>query len=223
MSLPQLCIFDLDGVIVDTARFHYRAWKKTAGRFGYALTPAQNEALKGVSRRDSLACILKWAGITLQKDEFDTYCDEKNDMYLHFIKDISPEDALDGVVPFIRQLKEKGVKIALGSASKNARTIIEKLGILPLFDYIVDGTMTTRGKPHPEVFLLSSNHLDTSPSSAVVFEDAVKGLQAAKKAGMFCIGIGKASELPFADIVWPDFGDKTAEDLSRCWIKPLTV
>lgn len=209
----QLCIFDLDGVVVDTAKYHYIAWKTLAKDFGYELTVKKNELLKGVSRVNSLDLILSWAEVTISQKKKEKLLLEKNKEYLELIKNLSPNDAFNGIVDFIDDLKSKGIKISLGSASKNAIPILEKLGIIGLFEFIVDGTMTINGKPHPEVFLRSTDHFGIDPKRSVVFEDAPKGIEAALKGGMYSVGIGDEQELAAAHLNWNGFEEKKWIDL----------
>ena len=144
-----LCIFDLDGVIVDTAKFHFLAWRNLARSFGYELTEKQNEKLKGVSRVDSLDNILEWAGVSKTIEEKMILAASKNDEYIASVHQVDKIDALPGVVDFIHELKAQDIKVVIGSASKNAKLILERIGIIGLFDAIVDGTMTKKGKPNP--------------------------------------------------------------------------
>ena len=198
-------IFDLDGVLVDTAKYHYRAWKTIAQEFGFELTPAHNEQLKGIGREVSLHKILQWAGKTLPENDFQSLALRKNELYLQYIAHIDSSELLVGVADFLHSLKNKGKKIALGSASKNARLVLERTGILPLFDAIVDGTMVTQAKPNPEVFLKAAQLLQLPPAQCCVFEDAPAGVQAAKAAGMRVIGVGEEQVLCAADEVIPNF------------------
>ncbi len=197
----SLCIFDLDGVVVDTAKYHFMAWRNLAKEFGYDLSERQNEKLKGVSRVQSLDLILSWAGVKKNQDEKKILAEQKNKKYLESIKEISPKDILPGVDAFMMELKKLGVKVALGSASKNAKLILEYLDIINLFDVIVDGTMTTKGKPDPEVFTKGAMMCEVLPRDTVVFEDAAKGIEAAKTGGMFAVGVGDPNALQQADFV----------------------
>ena len=203
----SLCIFDLDGVIVDTAKYHFLSWKKLAASFGYELTKEKNENLKGVSRVESLEYILEWAGVSLSETEKEKLTTEKNEQYVKSIQKLGAGEALTGVVDFIHELRAANVKTAIGSASKNARLILEQLEIIDLFDAIVDGTMTKKGKPDPEVFLLGAKMTDSLPAETVVFEDAVKGVDAALAAKMTAIGIGETAQLGHAHFVIPGFSD----------------
>ena len=205
-------LFDLDGVIVDTAVFHFQAWRRLAQKLGGDFTEEQNEQLKGVSRVDSLKKIIDWTGATVSDEEFQTLMVEKNEWYLDLVKGLGPQDALPGALNFLQTAYNQGIKIALGSASKNAPMILEKLGITPLFTAIIDGNNVVNGKPHPEVFLKGAEALGLEPSECVVFEDSIAGVQAAKTGGMSSVGIGDAETLQ-ADIHFTALGDTTPEAL----------
>ena len=205
-------LFDLDGVIVDTAVFHFQAWRRLAQKLGGDFTEEQNEQLKGVSRVDSLKKIIDWTGATVSDEEFQTLMVEKNEWYLDLVKGLGPQDALPGALNFLQTAYDQGIKIALGSASKNAPMILEKLGITPLFTAIIDGNNVVNGKPHPEVFLKGAEALGLEPSECVVFEDSIAGVQAAKAGGMSSVGIGDAETLQ-ADIHFTALGDTTPEAL----------
>jgi beta-phosphoglucomutase len=205
-------LFDLDGVIVDTAVFHFQAWRRLAQKLGGDFTEEQNEQLKGVSRVDSLKKIIEWTGATVSDEEFQTLMVEKNEWYLELVQGLGPQDALPGALNFLQTAYDQGVKIALGSASKNAPMILEKLGITPLFTAIIDGNNVVNGKPHPEVFLKGAEALGLEPSECVVFEDSIAGVQAAKTGGMSSVGIGDAETLQ-ADIHFTALGDTTPEAL----------
>lgn len=200
-------IFDLDGVIVDTAKFHFMAWHKIAEELGFQFKSEDNERLKGVSRMRSLEILLEIGGLTLDENEKRTIAEKKNQLYLEMLVDLSPEDTFVGVKEFILFLRRLGIKIALGSASKNAKYILQKLDILNLFDEIVDGTMTTEGKPNPEVFLLGAKLLDLNPHACVVFEDALAGIEAANRCGMYSVGIGDSQSLKAAQKLIHDFSN----------------
>lgn len=197
----QAAIFDLDGVIVDTAKFHYQAWKETAKELGLDFTLEQNELLKGVSRMASLDILLNLAGVTASQKEKERMADEKNQRYVLLTQTVTPADALPGIVDCITQLKRRGVKIVLGSASKNARPVLDRLGLTGQFDTIVDGTQVSNPKPDPEVFLKGAELTGVPTDRCVVFEDSVAGIQAAKTGGMFAVGVGDPSILALADIV----------------------
>ncbi len=201
----QGVIFDLDGVIVDTAKFHFMAWQKIAEELGFKFMVEDNERLKGVSRMRSLEILLEIGGLTRSEDEKNAIAKKKNELYLEMLVDLSPEDTLVGVKDFILFLRRSGIKTALGSASKNAAYILRKLDILRLFDEIVDGTMTSEGKPNPEVFLLGAKLLNLDPKACVVFEDAPAGIEAANRCGMYSVGIGDVNSLKEAQTVIADF------------------
>src|SRR5690606_1477115 len=154
MSFIRACIFDLDGVLVDTARYHYKAWKRLCNELGFDLTEAENEELKGISRVESLEILLKKGGVTLSDADKKHYMDMKNDWYLEFVDTMAGEEVLPGVVPFLYDVKESGRKIVLGSASKNAVKILTRVGLVNLFDDIIDGKKVIKGKPIPLTFKL---------------------------------------------------------------------
>jgi beta-phosphoglucomutase len=204
-------IFDLDGVIVDTAKYHFLAWKKLANSVGVDFTEAQNEQLKGVSRVRSLEKILAWGGIELSEDKFMELMAKKNNDYLSYVNKMDDNEILPDVPKILSFLKEEGSPIALGSASKNARTILQKVHLYDKFDAIVDGTNVTKAKPDPEVFLNAAELLQTEPNNCVVFEDSVAGVQAANIANMISIGIGDKNVLHEADFVFKDFTEISLE------------
>ena len=175
----KACIFDLDGVIVDTAKYHYLAWKDLADKLGFNFTIEHNERLKGVSRMDSLEILLEIGDISLTAEEKERYAHEKNELYRSYILKMERDEILPGILPFLDELKANDIKIALGSASKNAGTILEKVGITQYFDAIVDGTKVSKAKPDPQVFLLGAELLNVEPKDCIVFEDAEAGVEAA--------------------------------------------
>lgn len=198
-------IFDLDGVIVDTAHFHFLAWKNTAMELGFNLTEELNEQLKGVSRVNSLKKILSWANTSISQNRFEKLMHEKNSEYLTHIDKMSVNDVLAGVKDFLQELNNMSVPIALGSASKNATTILEKVQLIQMFDVIVDGNSVSKAKPDPEVFLTGAKKLNVEPQNCIVFEDAIAGIKAANSAGMTSIGIGNPKILKNADYVFNNF------------------
>jgi len=198
-------IFDLDGVIVDTAKHHFVAWQQLAQSQGWSFTTQDNEQLKGVSRVRSLELILEWNKAQISPEVFDRLLIEKNERYLSMITDMDASERLPDVQRVLQTFKKHGCKIALGSASKNARPILDKIELTPYFDVIVDGTNVSKAKPDPEVFLQAANQLGIAPKDCVVFEDAVAGIQAAKAAGMRAYGIGTLELLTQADRVFNDF------------------
>ena len=213
MPAIKACLFDLDGVIVDTARFHYIAWRQLANDLGFDLSEKENEQLKGISRMESLEIILGLGGVTISEEEKLTRAAEKNVRYLALCQQMTPEDTLPGVRRFLDELKVAGIGIGLGSASKNAKVILERIEMLSYFETIVDGNRVTKGKPDPQVFLMGAEDLKTSPKDCVVFEDAVAGVQSAKAAGMLAVGIGEPSVLTEANIVVPGFENFHLTDL----------
>lgn len=206
-------IFDLDGVIVDTAKYHYLAWHKLAKELGFEFTKEQNELFKGVSRKRCLEILLDIGNITATQEQFDTCMVEKNVDYLAYIEKMDASEILPDVPRVLEYLKKKNVPIALGSASKNARPILEKVDLLPYFDSIVDGNSVTKAKPDPEVFLIAASNLGVTASSCVVFEDAVAGIQAANAANMISIGIGEDTILNEANYNFKDFTEISDEFL----------
>jgi beta-phosphoglucomutase len=198
-------IFDLDGVIVDTAKYHFLAWKKLANDLGIDFTEEENEQLKGVSRVRSLQKILTWGNKSLSSQEFESLMAKKNEDYLSYIDKMDDSEVLPDVHRVLSALKMKEQPIALGSASKNAKSILEKVNLLDDFDAIVDGNDVARAKPDPEVFVTAAEKLNVAPETCVVFEDSVAGIEAANIAGMTSIGIGSKDVLGHADHVFQDF------------------
>jgi beta-phosphoglucomutase len=198
-------IFDLDGVIVDTARYHFRAWQKIASQLGIEFTPEHNEQLKGVSRVRSLDIILGLGNITVSEEDKETWLKEKNEEYLSYLVNMDESEILPGVAPVLQYLKDNNQLIALGSASKNARPILSKTGILHYFDAIVDGNDVSNAKPDPEVFVQAHKLLGNEDTEAIVFEDSVAGIQAANIAGMISVGIGDEAILHEAKYNFKDF------------------
>ncbi len=198
-------IFDLDGVIVDTAKYHYLAWKNLADELGVPFTEEDNENFKGVSRKRCLEILLEMGGIEVSQEQFDQWLKEKNEDYLSYIAQMDESEILADVPKVLNYLKERNIPMALGSASKNARAILEKVKLMTYFDTIVDGNAVTKAKPDPEVFLIAANTLGIAPKHCVVFEDALAGIEAANNAGMKSVGIGDAQVLNEADYNFNDF------------------
>jgi beta-phosphoglucomutase len=199
-------IFDLDGVLVDTAVYHFQAWHRLAEGLGYSFSLVDNEQLKGVSRIESLELILKWAAIKKSEVEKADLLSLKNQWYLELIEQLSPDHLLSGSLDLLEKLQKKGIKIALGSASKNAMGILKKTGIIAYFDALIDGNVVQLSKPNPEVFLKGAEALGIEPACCLVLEDAQAGIDAARAAGMQVIGIGQAEHLNGADLVVADLG-----------------
>ncbi|GGI55833.1 beta-phosphoglucomutase [Winogradskyella haliclonae] len=204
-------IFDLDGVIVDTAKYHFLAWRKLANGLGIDFTHEENEQLKGVSRVRSLEKILEWGGKTLSQDEFTSLMAKKNEEYLSYISTMDASEILPHVSKVLEFLEEKHQAVALGSASKNARPILEKVSLLEKFNAIVDGNDVSKAKPDPEVFLIGAKLLNMQPQDCIVFEDSVAGVKAANTANMISIGIGEKDVLHEADYVFKDFTEMSQE------------
>ncbi len=198
-------IFDLDGVIVDTAKYHFLAWQKIANRLGIEFTHEHNEQLKGVSRIRSLDIILGLGNVQVTQEDKDKWLTEKNEDYLEYIHHMQADEILEGVVPVLQYLKDNGQLVALGSASKNARPILEKVDIIHYFDAIVDGNDVTNAKPDPEVFIRAAQLLGMPSEGAIVFEDSVAGIQAANIANMVSVGIGDKAVLHEAQYNFNDF------------------
>ena len=202
MSL-KACLFDLDGVIVDTAKYHFIAWRHIARKLGFDFTEAQNERLKGVSRQRSLDILLEVGGLTLDAHEKLRLAEEKNTLYLEYVTKMTPEEILSGAAEFVLACRAAGYHTALATASRNANLILDLLKIAPLFDCVMDGNKVSRTKPDPEVFLNCARELGVAPSECAVFEDAQAGLDAAVAAGMLAIGIGDPAILRNAQLVVP--------------------
>ncbi|OAB25183.1 beta-phosphoglucomutase [Flavobacterium fryxellicola] len=203
--IKKAFIFDLDGVIVDTAKYHYLAWKKIANQLGIEFTLEHNELLKGVSRVRSLDIILELGKVEASQENKNKWLVQKNEDYLSYLVDMNESEILPGVFPILQFLREKQQPIALGSASKNARPILDKTGLLSYFDAIVDGNDVTNAKPDPEVFLMAAKLLKVNPEHSIVFEDSVAGVQAANIAKMISVGIGEGSILHEAKYIFKDF------------------
>lgn len=209
-------LFDLDGVIVDTARHHYLAWRRLADRLGFEFTEAHNERLKGVSRARSLEILLEVGGVAATPVEREEMAARKNAWYVESISRLDARDILPGADDYLRRLRVRGVRVALGSASKNAPLILDRLGIAGLFDAIVDGNHVSKAKPDPEVFLVGARRLGLAPADCVVFEDAEAGVEAARRAGMRVVGIGDPVALGAADLVVPGLGALAESEARAC-------
>ena len=204
-------LFDLDGVIVDTAVYHYQAWKRLANDLGFDISEEFNERLKGVSRVDSLDIILEHGGLTLPDEEKRDLAIRKNEWYLELVSRMTPEDILPGVATFFSEVRKAGLQTALGSASKNAPLILERVGMSQVFDAVIDGTKVEKSKPDPEVFTKGADELDVQYDECVVFEDAVAGVEAGNRAGMFTVGIGSPDILTQANMVAPSLDELTVD------------
>ena len=206
-------LFDLDGVIVDTAIYHYQAWKRLANELGFDISEAFNERLKGVSRMESLDLILEHGGLTLPDEKKVELAAQKNAWYLELVSRMTPEDILPGVASFFAQVRKAGLKTALGSVSKNAGMILDRIGMSEAFDAVIDGNKISKGKPDPEVFTKGAAELGFSSTECVVFEDAVAGVEAGKRGGMFVVGLGSPEILALADLVAPSLEALTVEEV----------
>ena len=207
------CIFDLDGVIVDTAKYHFMAWRRLAKELGFVFTLEDNEALKGVSRMASLEILLGKGEVHASEKEKEEFAARKNGWYVEFISGMTPEEILPGSVRLLKALRKAGTLTAIGSASKNAGTILDGIGLRNMFDVIIDGNKIHKAKPDPEVFLRGAEEMKLPPSSCIVFEDAQAGIEAAIAGGMKCIGVGSPDLLGKADLVIPDLSKITIKQL----------
>jgi len=209
----KACLFDMDGVIVDSAVHHFVAWRKLADELSIPFAEEDNHALKGLSRVDSLDHILRMGHLELDEKTKLKLMDQKNAWYLDLIQGMTAKDILPGAKELIEQLVASGIRVGLGSSSRNAQLILDNVGLTPLFDAIVDGNHITLSKPDPEVFLKGAAALDVSPSETIVFEDAASGIQAAKAGGFFAVGVGSKSQLSSADVVITDLSGLTLDQL----------
>ncbi len=208
-------LFDLDGVIVDTAVYHYQAWRRMANELGFDISEEFNETLKGISRMDSIARILEHGKVYLPEERILELAKLKNEWYLEEVEKMTSANVLPGIQELISQLKAGGYKISLGSASKNAPKILERIGLAPEFDAIVDGNSVKKSKPDPEVFIKGAEALNLKNEECLVIEDAFAGIEAAHAAGMKAIGIGTKENLPNADLILASFEEVKLEDLLK--------
>ncbi len=206
-------IFDLDGVLTDTAEYHFKAWKRLADENGIPFDRLDNEALRGVPRRESLLRLLK--GRVVSEDKMQAMMDLKNGYYQEFIHEITPQDMLPGALNLLQELKAAGILCAIGSASKNAGEVIDRLGIRPFLDAISDGYSVERQKPAPDLFLHAAAQLGLPPQECVVFEDAEAGVAAAKAGGFKAVGLGPQERVGAADVVLKDLKDVHLSDLLK--------
>jgi beta-phosphoglucomutase len=209
MKQNKAVIFDLDGVIVDTAKYHFIAWQEIARQLGINFTEKDNEKLKGVSRVKSLDIILELGNKKLSQAEKDALLEAKNNRYLSLISKMNEDEMLPGIQKLLNDLQNSGMPFALGSASKNARRILNALGITDRFTAIVDGNDVTKAKPDPEVFTTAADKLGVPYEKCIVVEDSQAGIEAAKNGGMKVIGIGDKNILSKADLVLPETGQLT--------------
>jgi len=210
------CLFDLDGVLVDTAKYHYWAWRRLAHELGFDFLEADNERLKGVSRMASLEILLEVGGIAnVGAQEKWVMAEKKNGWYLDYISQMTPKEVLPGVLTFVHELKAAGIKLAVGSVSRNAGTILQRVQMASLFEVVIDGNKIARAKPDPEVFLLGARELGVLPSECLVFEDAAAGIEAAINAGMKSVGIGDPVILHRATTVISGFQHTTWKQITQ--------
>lgn len=206
-------IFDLDGVIVDTAKYHYNSWRRLANKLGFDISMEQNENLKGVSRKESLEYILDIGNLSFSDSDKLKMAELKNSWYVESISEMDARELLPGAIELLTEIKQANLKISLGSASKNSERILRSTGIYDLFDAVIDGTKTTESKPHPQVFLMGAEALRLSPEECVVFEDSLNGVKAANAGGFVSIGVGDEKVLHEANFV--------LESLENCTIASL--
>lgn len=209
------CIFDLDGVIVDTARYHFLAWKRLADQLNIRFTEKDNERLKGVSRMESLEIILELGNLKPDHGKKEEFASLKNKWYVDYISRMTPKEILPGSLEFIGEIRKAGIKTAIGSASKNTPLILERVGIEKLFDAVADGNIVHKAKPDPEVFHAAARMLALEPHHCVVFEDAIAGVQAALNAGMTCVGIGSPAILAKAHLVVSGLNEMSLKKLKE--------
>ena len=209
----KACIFDLDGVIVDTAKYHYKAWKRLANELGFDLTPEQNEKMKGISRMESLDMLLEIGNQEASRRDKKKLADIKNSWYREYIGEMQPQDLLPGALEFLEELTEEHILIAIGSASRNAPTIVRQVQIGTYLDALIDGSKVKKGKPDPEVFLKAAEEIGAEPEHCVVFEDAQAGIEAARNGGMRVIGVGSDKVLHDADMIIPGLDHINLEKL----------
>ena len=208
----KACIFDLDGVIVNTAQHHFAAWRRLANELGFDFSAEKNEQLKGVDRMDSLDLILEWGGIERTPEEKEALASKKNNWYREYILKMDDSEILEGVLPFLEELEQKGIRKAVGSSSKNASTIIEQIGLDDRFEVVIDGNKISRSKPDPQVFELGAEVMALSPQECIVFEDAERGVDAALAGGFYAVGIG-GENLGHAHCVIPDFTNHSFDEI----------
>ncbi len=218
MNPIKACIFDLDGVVVDTAKYHYLAWKRLAHELGFEFSEVHNERLKGVSRMRSLEILLEVGGLSFPMEKMEEMAARKNEWYLEYILKMTPDEILPGAKELLEELRMHNIKLALGSASKNAPVILNRIGLTHHFDKILDGNAVTAAKPAPDIFLIAAKALGELPEHCIVFEDAEAGIDAAISAGMRCVGIGSPDNLGRANLVIPNLKQFTYDNLKDYFI-----
>ena len=212
-KLNRAFIFDLDGVITETSEYHYMAWKTVCKKIGYDLTRKKNEELKGVNRKKCLDMIMEWGNIRLSEKEIESLLETKNNIYKDYIKDLNENDVCEGVLNFINDAIKNNIKIALYSASRNAKRILCQLKIIDLFTVIIDGNNVSNAKPDPEGFKIAADLTKTSTKDCVVFEDSISGIEGANKLNMYTVGIGSRDVLKNADVVYKGFKNLNIKDI----------
>ncbi len=212
-KLNRAFIFDLDGVITETSEYHFMAWKTVCKKIGYDLTRKKNEELKGVNRNKCLDMIMEWAKIRLSEKEIESLLEAKNNIYKDYIKDLNENDVCEGVLNFINDAIKNNIKIALYSASRNAKRILCQLKIIDLFTVIIDGNNVSNAKPDPEGFKIAADLTKTNTKDCVVFEDSISGIEGANKLNMYTVGIGSRDVLKNADVVYKGFKNLKIKDI----------
>ena len=212
-KLNRAFIFDLDGVITETSEYHYMAWKTVCKKIGYDLTRKKNEELKGVNRKKCLDMIMEWGNIKLSEKEIESLLETKNNIYKDYIKDLNENDVCEGVLNFINDAIKNNIKIALYSASRNAKRILCQLKIIDLFTVIIDGNNVSNAKPDPEGFKIAADLTKTNTKDCVVFEDSISGIEGANKLNMYTVGIGSRDVLKNANVVYKGFKNLKIKDI----------
>jgi len=212
-KLNRAFIFDLDGVITETSEYHFLAWKTVCKKIGYNLTRKKNEELKGVNRNKCLDMIMEWGKIRLSEKEIESLLEAKNNIYKDYIKDLNENDVCEGVLNFINDAIKNNIKIALYSASRNAKRILCQLKIIDLFTVIIDGNNISNAKPDPEGFKIAADLTKTNTKDCVVFEDSISGIEGANKLNMYTVGIGSRDVLKNADVVYKGFKNLKIKDI----------
>ena len=212
-KLNRAFIFDLDGVITETSEYHFLAWKTVCKKIGYDLTRKKNEELKGVNRHKCLDLIMEWGKIRLSEKEIESLLEAKNNIYKDYIKDLNENDVCEGVLNFINDAIKNNIKIALYSASRNAKRILCQLKIIDLFTVIIDGNNVSNAKPDPEGFKIAADLTKTNAKDCVVFEDSISGIEGANKLNMYTVGIGSRDVLKNADVVYKGFKNLKIKDI----------
>ncbi|MEO1546371.1 MAG: beta-phosphoglucomutase [Bacteroidota bacterium] len=213
-------IFDLDGVITDTAEQHYVAWKKLSDQMGWQFDRELNDQLRGISRLDSIKVILDHNQIEISEEELNHLATEKNEKYVESLDEITPTDFLPGAEELLTHLRQEGFNVALGSASKNAKKVLEQLNAIRYFDVIGDGNSVSKSKPDPAIFLYGAEKLGLQPEECIVFEDAEKGIDAANAGGFYSVGIGPQDRVGHSDLRFDEMSQATLFEI-KSYFKDL--